>query len=180
MNVFEKGASPLEYPGSDDRKTIMKVVLLSFLLTAFAIAGSSQVLPASAVKYLNSNYPGWKLHPLPPGSGCSGEFRKAVVSGDFDGNRKLDYVARITQKRSGYLIALMSRGNAYTSEILERGSSSDIRYVGLSVSRKGSKYPLGDPYEGDYRMGRLPNDAPLIGPCESHAYYRIYRNGRFQ
>lgn len=51
--------------------------------------------------------------------------------------------------------------------------------MGLTVARKGEKYNIGDPYEGDTRTARLPNDAPVIGPCESHAYPYIYRNGRF-
>ncbi len=156
-----------------------RISLLAFLLLIPAF-GFAQTLPASAVKYLNNNYAGWKLYTLPRNSGCNPEYRKAVISGDFDGNRKLDYVARITHKRSGYLIALMSQGNGYTSEILQDGSSSDAQDMGLSVQRKGSKYYIGDPYDGDMRMARLKNDAPLIGPCESHAYPYIYKNGSFK
>lgn len=159
------------------RKALIVVMGVFFLLP---MLGNAQALPAGAVKYLNRNYAGWKLYTLPRSSGCNPEFRKAVISGDFDGDRKVDYVARITHKRSGYLIALISRANGFTSEILQSGSSSDVRDMGLSVDRKGSKYPLGDPYEGDTRMGRLRNDAPLIGPCESHAYHYIYRNGSFK
>lgn len=89
---------------------IAQSFFISVMLFAACVGVSNaQTLPALAVKYLNSNYPGWKLYTLPRNSGCLAGFRRAVVSGDFDGNRKVDYVARITQKRSGYLIALMSR-----------------------------------------------------------------------
>lgn len=159
----------------------MKLFLISAMLfVALVSVSNAQRLPASAVKYLNDSYPGWKLYTLPRNSGCNPEFRGAVIFGDFDGNRNRDYVARITHKNNGYLIALMALRNGYISHILESGSSSDAQYMALSVARKGQRYNIGDPYEGDARTARLPNDAPVIGPCESHAYPYIYRNGRFQ
>lgn len=159
---------------------IMFKTLLVFIVLFIPMISTAQALSAGAVKYLNDNYSGWKLHTLSRSSGCSPEYRKAVVSGDFDGNRKLDYVARITHKRSGYLIALMSQGKSFSSEILQSGPSADANYMGLSIDRKGGKYYIGDPYDGDNRTARLPNDAPVIGPCESHAYPYIYKNGSFK
>jgi len=65
------------------------------------------------------------------------------------------------------------------AHILESDSAAGIKNIGLSIARKGEKYPVGSDYP-DLIYGRLPNDAPVIGPCASHAGHYVYKNGRFQ
>lgn len=126
--------------------------------------------------YLNKNYPGWKV--TSEADLCSEEFSKSFINGDFNGDGKEDYALKFVQGRKGYITAFLETGNSYSSHILINTSANDIKSTGLNIAKKGERYPVGGEYP-DYRYGRLPNDAPLIGPCASHAKHYVYRNGRF-
>jgi hypothetical protein len=137
----------------------------------------AQVLPAKVRGYLNSNYLGWKQ--TATSSFCSSDFARSVVAGDFDGDRKRDYAVKFTKGNKGYIVAFLERRSNYETHVLESDSAQGIKNTGLNISRKGEKYPVGGDYP-DVVYGRLPNDAPMIGPCASHAGHYVYRNGRFQ
>jgi len=109
---------------------------------------------------------------------CYDDFKKSVVVGDFDGNGNDDFATRIIHKRKGYFMAFLDQKGNYKAHILLSLSATDIKHYGMSSADKGDKYSIGDPYDGG-RTGRLPNDAPVIGPCGSHAAPYIYRRGRF-
>lgn len=156
---------------------IRRIVLLVIFLLIPSL-NYAQVLPGHVKTFLNKNYSGWKQSPTND-SDCYADFRKLVVIGDFDGNGKIDYAVRMTHNRRGYLMALLGQDASYKAHILLSVSATELKSYGMSVAKKGSKYAIGDPYEGDNRTARLLNDAPVIGPCGSHAYPYIYRNGRF-
>lgn len=159
----------------------MKLSRISFLFLLFLVVShvtSAQSLPAKVKSYLDKTYTGWKQSVMASDAECSDEFKKQVVVGDFDGNGKDDYATRITHKRKGYFMAFIEQKGNYKASILLSLSATDIKHYGLSSSDKGDEYSIGDPYDGG-TTGLLPNDAPVIGPCGSHAAPYIYRKGRF-
>lgn len=139
---------------------------------------SAQTLPVKVKSYLENTYPGWKQSTMARDAGCFDAFRKLIVVGDFDGNGSDDYATRITHKRKGYFMAFLEQNGNYKPYILLSLSAAEIKNYGLNRADKGDEYTIGDPYDGG-RPGRLPNDAPVIGPCESEAYPYVYRRGRF-
>lgn len=123
-------------------------------------------LTVGVQSYLDKNYSGWKLEELTSNSDCFDEFKRAIIKGDFDGDGKYDYAARITRGKEGYIIAFLERGASYEAHILVSGIR--IQNLGLSMGKKGK-----------YDDVVLQNDAPLIGACGSEAGYYIYKNGKF-
>lgn len=159
----------------------MKIACLFLYLIIIGFGQSvtqAQTIPAKVRTYLNRNYSGWK--PTAIASGCYTKFARSIVSGDFDGDGKKDYAVKLVRGTKGYVIAFLARGDDYSAFVLEARSARDIKNYGLSIGRKGERYPIGgDPPDVIY--GKLPNDAPFVGPCESDSGgYRIYSNGRFQ
>lgn len=138
---------------------------------------SAQTLPAKVKSYLNKNYSGWKQTFV--AKLCSSDFSHAVVAGDFDGDRKMDYAVKFIRGRKGYIVAFLERKINYEAHVLSNDSATSIKSVGLSIARKGEEYPIGGEYP-DYIYGRLLNDALMIGECASHAGHYIYKNGKFQ
>lgn len=157
-------------------KRLLTMLPCILFFCQFSNLAHGQALPPKIRNYLNENYSGWKLTSV--ATDCYSDFERAVVTGDFDGDRKRDYVVKITRGHRGYFIALLERRAGYEAHVLESMSATVIRNTGLSISRKGEKYPVGGDYP-ELIYGRLPNDAPLIGPCASHASHYVYRNGRF-
>ena len=135
------------------------------------------VLPLKVRSYLNQNYRGWKLTSM--ADGCSSEFRRAVATGDFDGDGRRDYLLKFIRGRNGYIIALLERRNGYEAHVLESMSAAAIKSTGIRVFRKGERIPMGES-EDQSSARRLTNDAPFDGPCESDAGgVHVYQNGRF-
>ena len=156
-------------------KFLLTCLLVTFSFAAYAKSVNAQALPARIRSYLNTNYSGWALNSV--ANNCYPKFKRAVVIGDFDGDKKREYVVKIAQGQRGYFIALLDRRGDYEAHVLESLSIAEMKRTGLSISRRGEKYIVD--YDNQI-YGRLSNDAPLIGTCESHAWNRIYRNGRFQ
>lgn len=140
-----------------------------------SVAQSNLVLPAKIRSYLNKHYSGWRL--ISVASNCFPDYNRAVVTGDFDGDRKPDYTVKIIRGGKGHFIGFLERAISYEAHVLLSTSASAIKTFGMTIGKKGERYSIGD-YE-DRRYGRLPNDAPVIGACESEACPMVYRNGKF-
>lgn len=153
------------------KKTITAILLL-FCLVSVATA---QNLPVKVKSQLNKNYSEWKLF-----SGARECKSHAVVSGNFNGDGKTDYVAMFKKGRMGYVVAFLSIGADYKLHLLESRTSSEMKGVFLSVGRKGTTY--GEIIDEDFnrRTQRLQFDAPEGGNCEASSYFWIYKNGRFR
>lgn len=157
----------------------MKLISFFFLIVLLSVASGTygQALPKKARTYLSSHYAGWKQTAV--AIDCSRDFSRSVIVGDFDGDRKRDYAVKFVKGNKGYIVALLERRNGYDAHVLQSGSARVIKNTGLSIERKGEEYPIGGDLP-DLVMGHLPNDAPMVGPCASHADYFVYRNGGFQ
>jgi hypothetical protein len=149
------------------------VVGFVLLANASLMLAKPSVLPPKIQSYLNKTYPGWKQ--TATATNCFPKFQQSIVTGDFDGDGRRDYVAKFVQGRKGYIVGFLARGVDYTPSVLVDTTMQDIKRVGLSVGRKGQR---NENEEG--RVSILRNDAPLIGACESEACFYVYRNGRFQ
>jgi hypothetical protein len=150
-------------------------LLVGFVLFANAslILAKPSALPVKIQSYLSRAYPGWRQ--TATAIYCIPRFKQSVVSGDFDGDGRRDYAVKFTHGRQGYIVAFLARGLDYNPYVLLNTTEQDIRRTGLSVGRKGQR---NEGEEGPVTI--LPNDAPLLGTCESEACYYVYRNGNFR
>ncbi|MDQ3712886.1 MAG: hypothetical protein M3388_11810 [Acidobacteriota bacterium] len=84
-----------------------KVAIIFILIFSFVSLAQSQILPAKINSYLNKNYAGWKISPTPNYCGNA----KSIVTGDFDGDKKNDYAAKIFKGKKDYIIVFVERKN---------------------------------------------------------------------
>lgn len=149
-----------------------KLVLIILFLIAFtAQANFAQTLPTKIKSYLNKNYKGWKLqkdlcYPDEPG--------KAVVTGNFNGDKKFDYAIKFVRGKKGFIIAFLAQKQNYKAFILHNTDAEDVKSLSLDVWKKGDRYELGD--QNVY----VKYDAISDFRCESDVGgIHLYRNGKF-
>jgi hypothetical protein len=155
--------------------TVSTLLTLLFVLSVRDI--QSQTLPPNAKVVLTKKYSNWKQASI--STGCSAEFRRPVVSADFDGNGKIDFVVTLATGTKGHLVALIAKGNSYTPFSIGTGSIADMKQTGFKIVKKNTKINLEEPGDAE-RTFILPQDAILTGTCESDdLVYLIFRNGKF-
>jgi hypothetical protein len=137
---------------------------------------SAQTLPAKIRKLLDQSYSGWKLHSGDPI--CKS---RAIISGDFDGNKKTDFAIMLKKGRSGYIIAFLANRTDYKAVILENNAANDMKNSFLTVALKGQNYAgiINDDLDRGQTQ-KKKTDAPVSGGCEASAYLYVYNNGRFK
>jgi hypothetical protein len=156
-------------------RTIFPFLILLLLPLQLAVSGQRNrqtPVPTKIQSYLNQNYSGWRQSAI--ASNCYVEFKRAVVVGDFNGDGRRDYAVKFIHNRKGYILAFLANGTDYQPHVLLDTSAGELKNIGLTLGRKGDKNA-----DEEGRTSRLPNDAPVIGACESEACPYIYRNGRF-
>lgn len=136
----------------------MKHLILTLILFAFSPDLPAQKLPAKIKSHLDSTFPGWAFstnaaYCVPGGTGKS----KYLITGDFDNNRKPDYVVKIKTKSKGYIIAYLQKGEKYTPYITYNESSDSVEDCRLELIKQKIN----------------------ISQCEVSSYYLVYKNGRF-
>lgn len=148
-------------------------VLLSLL------AGAT-LLPSSVISELDSRYPGWQLAPVAPQIASwfkeyRFKFAPNLVTGDFDGDGKTDYVLQIRTKEGNQVMAaFMDRGRKFETHILATDPPDPFSY--LLRMEKGSK---------DFDFTKLkpfrhPLDAVDLMYFEKTPLTFMYRNGVFR
>ena len=148
---------------------------LIFILIVLANSAQAQTLPVKIKSYLNKNYSGWKISLTPSYCGDG----KSVVSGDFNGDKKTDYAAKIFNGKKGYIIAFLARGTNYTPYLFHSLTAAETKETALIIYRQGEKYYT-EPGEESSAM-TLKNDAPYDSPCESDAgSIHLFRSGKFE
>ena len=144
-------------------------------------------LRASPRLMLNRKFPGWRFAEVGPEvrqffeqemSGVS----PALISGDFDGNGRLDYAALIQHgkilnehgKAIGsqyYLVAFLRKGIGYRMFVIK---NPDGEY--LCLAKKGTRdYNYEEQKEITYA-----NDGIMTGILEKGGSSYVYENGRFR
>ncbi len=143
--------------------------LLIMLLIAASQTTFAQTLPVKIRSHLDKSYSGWKLSAGDPI--CNS---RAVVAGDFNGDKKTDYAVmfhRGQNDNGGYVVAFTSQKTDYEPYQLENITANDLSRSFLAVGRKGTEHSNGQ---------KLPFDAPAGGTCEASSYFWIYGNGAFK
>jgi hypothetical protein len=168
----------------------MKLIIALLLCVSCGPASwaqsSPETLPASARLMLNRRFPGWKF---PEVSQEIQQFFKqemkgaspVVISGDFDGNGRLDYAALIRRGYSfnnqgqaigprHYLIVFLRRNRHYKMHVIK---DPDGDYI--SLAKKGtSDYNYTEQKENTYAT-----DAISTGIFEKGGSSYVYKKGRF-
>lgn len=151
------------------------LVLLLCMLSPSWAQSYPEKLPASARVMLNRRLAGWEF------SEVSSEVRKffkdnmrgaspVLISGDFDGNGRLDYASLVQRGSRYYLVVFLRRGADYKMYVIR---NPDGEY--LSLARKGTRdYNYNQQKEITYA-----NDAIFTGIFEKGGSSYLFKNGRF-
>lgn len=123
--------------------------------------------PLSALSVVQTYAPGWAL--LRANRFCGANARSSV-SGDFNGDGRTDYAARLARGRQGRIVTFVSGRQGYRTVVLEEGSRESMDAQGLAVARRGSRHLIIDNLDRPRRPMTLANDAPVGGTCESSSY----------
>lgn len=140
-------------------------------------AANAQTMPARITKYLNANHAGWTKTP----GFCEG--KKWFLTGDFNGDRRIDYVVRFKIGKSPRLrlYAFVKSGTTYLPvKISDEIYGEDLRRSSFSIIKKGMTVSLGQGEEGAGPTTKLKTDAVTQYICETDAAITyVYKNGRF-
>ncbi len=145
-----------------------------------ALLAGAAILPPGVTSELDSRYPGWQMAPVAPQITAwfreyRFQFAPNLVTGDFDGDGKTDYVLQIqTKERQQILIAFLDRGRKFETHILASDPPDPFSY--LLRMDKGSK-------DFDFttlRPFRHPVDAVDLMYFERTPLTFMYRKGVFR
>lgn len=144
-------------------KKFCLILIVIFMISAYAKAVE---IPTKIKKHLDSNYPKWKL-----AESCD-LTSKAIVTGDFNGDKKQDYAMVITTNDGkNYFFAFLKRKNYFKTFLLKSNKSSQ---VSLTVVKKGEVLHSSNSSEYDKPI-KLKNQAIFFEDCEyfeeSGTYY---------
>lgn len=139
----------------------MKKIFLSLVLVLSAsFITEAQQLPAKVKNFLKRNYPTWEIS-----KGCFAE-SKSFVSGNFNGDRKIDYAVAISKGSRDYTLALLAVKNGYKAfnlQALDWGEGA-TPLANLEVAPKG---------------GKLKTDGIIVAECDANLRTYYWQNGKF-
>jgi len=84
----------------------LPLLFLSILLLSSSLSISAQTLPAKVKSCLDKNYSGWKQTSI--ATDCYSNFSRAVISGDFDGDKKRDYALKFVKVAKAISLLFLS------------------------------------------------------------------------
>jgi hypothetical protein len=168
-------------------------IFFSFLLFVLLLAGysqptSAQTLPEKARTFLDQKYPGWKLYLETPSCKTQAVKIQAVVSGDFDGNKKTDYAVYFQREGIPRSVAFLSDGKEYKAIDVPRMPNSAWGQM-LTVTPKGLSYAaLESSEEGQPKLVRdqkLKTDTLTLERCgrggrSGGRIFYVYSDGEFR
>ncbi len=112
-----------------------KSISISFFLVVFlAQLSFAQTLPTKIKSYLDRNYKGWKLSPSK--KDCNPDVNKGFVSGDFNGDRKLDFAVKFTKNKKGYILAFLRIKNNFKAFVLHDYDADEAKYSSLGIWKR--------------------------------------------
>lgn len=152
------------------KKTISILILLViFGCASFASAQQRNVrLPAGVQSLLNQDFPGWRVIK---------NICQTAVSGDYNGDRKTDYVVAINHQNGATLVSYMSSGNGF--RLIEVNQlDGGMRQIAIGTVKSGEE--VSEYWEEDAPVIRLANDGLSAGECESDGSgYLIFKNDQW-
>lgn len=119
----------------------MKNLILTLILFAFSPDLPAQELPVKIKSHLDGTFPGWTFsknakYCVPGGAGKS----RYLITGDFDNNRKPDYVVKIKTKSKGYIIAYLQETGRYKPYTVYSESSDSVEDCRLELIKTKNKH----------------------------------------
>jgi hypothetical protein len=121
----------------------MKNIALCLSMTFLLVAGASaQIVPTKIQKYLNDNYNSSDLGQWKQAAGACGA-GKWLLTGDFNGDGRTDYLARILtgrgRQQSLHLIGFINEKGDYTPDaFFEEEYTGDLTRSATSVLKRGT------------------------------------------
>jgi hypothetical protein len=159
----------------------LSLILYLVYFPLFVHGQSTPVGIPNAIKIiLDRNYPGWEIGAVSIEvdkffKENKFKFSPVLVSGDFDGDSKVDYAIKINYKGMWHAIVFLARGVGYKKYVLMTGGNAPDLDVYLFLHKKGEK---GFNFEaGKYFI--FQNDAVEIGFYEKGSIAYIYQENRF-
>jgi hypothetical protein len=162
-----------------EHKVMMKITFCLSILLLSVWVSNAQTIPASITNQLNTSYKGWTKVP----GFCEG--KKWALTGDFNGDKKTDYVVRFkVGKKSSwlFLFAFINKGGKYTPvKITEDDYSDDFLRSAFSIIKKGIIVSLGQGEEATGPSIKLKTDSVTQYICETDAAKTfVFNNGEFK
>ena len=157
---------------------MLKIIAVIFLTVALVWTISAQTVLAKVTDFLNHSYPGWKQAP----GAC--DSRKWVLTGDFDGDGRRDYLVRVKTGKTAKtmrlnLIAFFGSedGKYPVKQILDDALTNDMLRSSFSVIKKGTRIQLG---EGEGLTVALKHDAASQYICQTDAIKTmVFESGKW-
>lgn len=144
------------------------IFILVVLMTQMSFA---QTLPVEIESYLNTRYKGWELTK----DECGESDGKTIVTGNFNGDEKLDYAVKFRHSNKGFIIAFLAKKHNYKAYILHDTSFDDVRKLKLDIWKKGNRFTLAN------QNVFVNYDAPSDFYCNPNlGGIHLYRNGKFK
>lgn len=165
----------------------MKRIILSLTLMLFGVcSATAQTVPAKIKKFLDDYYTSPELGAWKKAPGyCEG--KKWILTGDFNGDGRTDYLARIitgktAKKRSLHLIGFINNKIEYTPDpFFEEAYSGELLRSSSTIIKKGTTVSLGLGEEGEGPSMDLKADAIAQYICETDASITyVYKDGEFK
>lgn len=153
-----------------------KVFIILAVLFSICSAANAQTLPAKVENFLKKNYPSWEI-----GKSwvVDSQPRKAIGSGDFNGDGKTDYAVLITKDDRIYAIALLARNNSYKAFNLLAQNRENRWIAGIDVAPKGSEVSSNSTPKGSDKTFQIKNDGIEIYDGERHGQIFYWQSGKF-
>jgi hypothetical protein len=153
-------------------KQVLIILAVVFLTS---VAAGAQTLPVKVENYLKRNYPGWAI----------GESwivdsapRKAIESGDFNGDGKKDYAVLIQTDDRIYALALLADKNGFRAFNLLAQNGENRWIAGIDLMPKGSEVYFNND-ANPAKSFPIKNDGLEIYDGERHGRLYYWQNGRF-
>lgn len=144
------------------------------ILCMAVIFVNAQATPTKLKTYLDKNYPNWKI-----GESwvVDSKPRKALETGDFNGDGVKDYAVLLTKADRIYAIVLLTEKNSYKAYNILAQNSENRWIAGIGMNKKGDVIEL-DPINSDKTI-KLKTDAIYLYDGEGHGTTFYWENGKF-
>lgn len=148
---------------------------MTMILFTVSFAAQAQNSTAKVEKYLNKFYPDWKI-----GESwiIDAPRKKAIESGDFNGDGKTDYAVLIEKDGRLYALALLADKNSFKAYNLLAQNSENKWIAGVDIAPKGEEYSLGEEPESAKKL-RLKNDGIFLYDGEGMGRIFYWQNNKF-
>lgn len=180
--TFASAASAISLRHNHQRASVPGTAVADKITQTKFRCDQKPVLPAGVKKLLDRGFPGWRFHPAPQDDcdtvkSIGGEYAyPEMIIGDFDDDGQSDYAVLVDgdpdllDRPGGYIIAFLSRNNAYAMRIITREGGSSL----LLMPKGSSDFDYGTQREFTYSRDTIFSGEGMGGMSY------VYENGKFR